>query len=91
MHLDAWTSENMKLIQCKKQRHYTVMCFLNDVPEGGETNFPCVNVKIEAKEGRLLFWENCLKDSDEPNEKSKHEGMEITSGEKYILLIWFEK
>ncbi len=33
-------------------------CFLNDVEEGGETEFPAVNLRVAPKKGAAILWYN---------------------------------
>jgi predicted 2-oxoglutarate/Fe(II)-dependent dioxygenase YbiX len=53
--------------------YYTLMIYLNDKYEGGETSFDAIS--ISAKKGKALVFLHSL----------AHEGMEVTSGIKYVL------
>jgi len=70
------------------QRAYTAMIFLNDVEEGGQTNFTELGMSIEPKRGVLLAWNN----ADErgvPNPWTVHAGMPVVKGQKYIVTKWY--
>lgn len=58
-------------------RYLVVLWYLNDVAEGGETAFPQLDIKVEARAGRLLIFP--------PYWMYQHEGRPPLSGEKYIL------
>lgn len=58
-------------------RYFVLIWYLNDVTEGGETVFPELDVRIEARQGRLLTFP--------PYWMFQHAGLPPVSGEKYIL------
>lgn len=70
------------------QRAWTAMAFLNDVEEGGETQFTEVGIKIEPKPGVLLVWNNALADGS-PNPDTMHAGTPVIRGTKYVITRWY--
>ena len=58
-------------------RYLVLLWYLNDVEEGGETRFPQLEYKVEARAGRLLMFP--------PYWMYQHEGRPPISGDKYIL------
>lgn len=56
--------------------------FLNDVEEGGETEFLYCSKRVSAKKGRLVIFP--------PNFPWTHRGNPPLSGEKYIMTGWLE-
>lgn len=58
-------------------RYLVLLWYLNDVPEGGETRFPRLEVSIAPRAGRLLMFP--------PYWMYQHEGLPPRSGDKYIL------
>lgn len=56
--------------------------YLNDVAEGGETEFLYQSKRIAAKKGRLIIFP--------PNYPWAHRGNPPLSGEKYIITGWIE-
>jgi prolyl 4-hydroxylase len=66
------------------------MVYLNDVEAGGGTHFPHVPVRIPARRGVLLIWNNVRRDGL-PNYFSKHEGEVVSAGAKYVLTKWFRE
>lgn len=71
-----------------QQRRFSIIVYLNDDFEGGETYFPKLNITIKPKLCRALVFENCIRGSNFPNPLSLHEGKEITRGRKTILNTW---
>ena len=59
------------------QRTWTTMIYLNDVEEGGETNFPKLDVAIKPKCGRILLFP--------ANWQYRHSGLPPVSSQKYIV------
>ena len=70
------------------QRCYTAMIFLNEVEEGGTTDFPDLELSFEPKEGVLLAWNNARPDGL-PNLHTLHAGRPVVRGEKYIVTQWY--
>jgi prolyl 4-hydroxylase len=61
-------------------RVFAWMTYLNDVDDGGKTNFTHYNIKIKPKIGKTLIW---------PAEWTHaHAGEILNSGKKYIITGW---
>ena len=58
-------------------RYFVLLWYLNEVAEGGETVFPQLDVRIKARQGRLLAFP--------PYWMFQHAGLPPLSGDKYIL------
>jgi prolyl 4-hydroxylase len=58
-------------------RYLVLLWYLNDVAEGGETEFPDIGLRIGARAGRLLMFP--------PYWTYQHAGLPPVSGDKYIL------
>jgi prolyl 4-hydroxylase len=58
-------------------RYLVFIWYLNDVPEGGETEFPDLDLRIEARAGRLLVFP--------PYWMFQHAGLPPKSNDKYII------
>jgi len=63
-------------------RAVVYMLYLNDVTDGGGTNFPFQNVTTHAVKGDLILWPA---DFTHP-----HRGVISDTQEKYICTGWFE-
>ena len=57
------------------------MVYLNDVTDGGETEFPTQEVKFQPKQGNMLFWPAYW--------THPHRGLPSPTQVKYILTGWF--
>lgn len=69
-HVDEYDA-----ISCR--RFLVAFIYLNDVEEGGETEFPELNVKIKPRSGNCLIFP--------PNWLYLHSGNPPISGDKYIM------
>jgi prolyl 4-hydroxylase len=69
LHFDA--------INFRSNRYLVLIWYLNDVAEGGETSFPCLDLIIKPQRGRLLMFP--------PYWMYQHQGLSPVSSEKYIL------
>jgi prolyl 4-hydroxylase len=70
------------------QRSWTAMAFLNQVEEGGATEFPKLELSIPPQTGALLFWNNMNPDGS-PNPDTLHAGRPVIKGTKYIITKWY--
>lgn len=62
------------------KRLATAICYLNDVEEGGETEFLHQSVRVQPKRGRIVIWPAGF--------PYLHRGNPPLAGEKYILTSW---
>lgn len=72
------------------QRLKTALVYLNDEFEGGETNFPNLNIMVKPKKGKLVLWDNINEDGSLDYD-SLHAGLPVKSGYKYIAVIWIRE
>lgn len=72
------------------QRTWTVMVCLNDVEEGGQTNFPRAGICLKPRRGNAILWNN-LDRAGEPNPLTLHQGMPVLRGMKYIITKWYRE
>jgi len=70
------------------QRAVTAMAYLNQVEEGGETDFPYLGIAIRPRPGTLLVWNNA-DENGMPNPWTVHAGNQVTRGVKYIITKWY--
>ena len=73
------------------QRMITLLAYLNDVEQGGETNFPEVGVSIKPNKGDVVVFHNCLDGTSDINPKALHAGSPVISGEKWAVNLWFRQ
>ena len=72
------------------QRTYTCMIYLNDVEEGGETDFSEINTTFSPKKGMAIVWKNSNGTGTE-NPASLHAGMPVIKGRKMIITKWYRE
>jgi prolyl 4-hydroxylase len=70
------------------QRTWTFMIYLNEVEQGGETEFIKLGTSIKPKQGMAVLWNNLYKNGQE-NGDTEHAGRPIINGEKFIITKWF--
>ena len=70
------------------QRSWTAMIYLNDVAEGGMTEFTRIRLNVPPRAGYLLLWNNALADGT-PNPWSMHAARPVVRGVKYVITKWF--
>jgi len=72
------------------QRIATLVVYLNDVLEGGETVFPEVGLAVSPQQGNAVYFEysNSLRQLDH---KSVHAGAAVVQGDKWIVTKWIRE
>lgn len=70
------------------QRAFTAMVYLNDVHDGGETDFPHLDLAVPPRQGVLLVWNNADRNGI-PNPLTVHAGNPVQSETKYIVTRWY--
>lgn len=90
-HFDACAFESKeycdKINRNAGQRKTTLIIYLNDNYEGGETEFTTIGIKIKPEVGKaILFWN--VDEKDGILEKSKHRGNMVKNGKKWICTKW---
>ena len=81
---DYWPNE----VRRGGQRSWTAMAYLNDVEQGGITEFPLILVSVPPQAGALLIWNNALADG-RPNPDVLHAARPVVRGAKYVVTKWF--
>lgn len=79
-----WTTEKTR----GGQRSWTAMAYLNDVEEGGITEFVRLGVRIPPQRGALIVWNNALPDGA-TNPDTAHAALPVERGVKYVVTKWF--
>lgn len=70
------------------QRSWTAMIYLNDVDDGGATDFSRVGVTVTPRQGMLLVWNNARRDGS-PNRHTLHAAKPVVKGVKYVITKWY--
>ena len=77
----AWHSERIDNSSRIVSRHLVYMTYLNDVTDGGETEFFHQKIKVKPEKGLTLIW---------PADWTfTHRGVPSMTQEKYIITGWF--
>lgn len=72
------------------QRAATVLVYLNDDYEGGETDFPELGLRFKARAGDALLFHN-LTPAGEPDSRTLHAGLPPARGEKWLYSKWIRQ
>jgi hypothetical protein len=72
------------------QRVVTAFVYLDNVVEGGETDFPELKVNIKPARGRAVKFYN-LDAAGTPNPMTLHAGCPVLKGEKWLATFWFRQ
>jgi prolyl 4-hydroxylase len=64
-----------------RQRIFSCIIYLNDVESGGETHFNRINLTVKPKRGRMVIFPSDYVHS--------HEAKTPKSGEKFVVVTWF--
>jgi prolyl 4-hydroxylase len=76
-----------KVIEMTGQRIATMLLYLNDVPKGGETFFPVLNLQIPPKKGCALLFYN-IHSNGIPDMNTLHASLPVLEGEKWLATKW---
>jgi hypothetical protein len=69
------------------QRARTLLIYLNDGFEGGETDFPLLDLRFKGAKGEALMFTNVLADGS-PDRRMRHAGLPPRTGEKWLFSQW---
>lgn len=72
------------------QRTWTFMIYLNDVEEGGQTDFPTLQKTFSPVKGTAVVWKNSNGTGSE-NPAALHAGLPVIKGRKVIITKWFRE
>ena len=75
----VWHSEDNSVMATR--RVLVNMMYLNDVDEGGETEFLYQSMRVQPKKGRVVIWPSGFTHT--------HRGNPPLTGEKYIATAWY--
>jgi len=91
-HYDQCYDQKPYCIQQMKDfrgpRKWTLIMYLTDDFEGGETYFNNLNRHVRARAGDALLFHGLTLDNTRVHPSSLHQGMPLTRGEKRIANIW---
>ncbi|MEK3726188.1 2OG-Fe(II) oxygenase [Paenibacillus sp. FSL H8-0034] len=68
----------------------TLVMYLNDVEEGGETAFPMLNFSIVPNKGMAVYFEYFY-NNHKLNDFTWHAGTPVIKGEKWVATMWMRR
>ena len=68
----------------------TLVVYLNDVEEGGQTYFPHLNLSVTPQKGMAVYFEYFYSDPA-INERTLHGGSPVIAGEKWAATMWVRR
>jgi hypothetical protein len=77
----VWHTERSNSTHPVASRHLAFMTYLNDVEDGGETEFYYQKLKVKPRKGLTLIWA--------ADWTHTHRGIPSPTEEKYIITGWF--
>ena len=91
-HHDYFEPEFDEMIRDGGQRISSFFCYLTSLEpgEGGETEFPLIDIKVKPSKGTSVFWWNTDRHGN-TIESTLHRGNPVKSGVKYGLNIWIRE
>lgn len=92
-HYDFFVpGEESSVVALKRggQRTVTLFVYLNDVPEGGETDFPKLHLRVKPTRGAAVLWYNMTLDGKE-DFQTFHAGLPPKNATKFGLNIWIRQ
>ncbi|MEC5406297.1 2OG-Fe(II) oxygenase [Paraburkholderia sp. MPAMCS5] len=72
------------------QRVATLVVYLNDVPDGGETIFPEAGLSVAAKQGGAVYF-RYMNGQRQLDPLTLHGGAPVVAGEKWIMTKWMRE
>lgn len=84
-HYDYFTSGNPV-----NNRISSLVMYLNNVDEGGETYFPSLHFSVTPKKGSAVYFEYFYNDN-RLNELTLHAGNPVIVGEKWVATQWMKR
>jgi len=89
-HFDTFDPNTEAGQACLKdggQRKHTILVYLNDEFEGGQTYFPKLDMLFDPKKGDAVLFDN-IDGNTNVVDASWHAGLPVAKGRKFALNIW---
>lgn len=91
-HHDSFTLETLKENTPEAgNRIATALLYLETPQEGGATDFPKMNISLEAKKNRCVFFSLSHMGTDIKLDESFHGAEPVMRGEKMAVNLWFRQ
>ncbi|WP_229416170.1 prolyl hydroxylase family protein [Pseudoduganella armeniaca] len=69
------------------QRTATLIVYLNDVEDAGDTVFPKLGLSVVPKKGAAVYFEY-MNDEGQLDEATLHGGAPVGAGDKWVMTKW---
>jgi prolyl 4-hydroxylase len=89
-YLQPSNRANQESIARSGQRVSTLIAYLNDVEDGGETVFPRARWTVFPRQGSAVYFEYCSS-RGEVDPRTLHAGLPVRRGEKWIATKWMRE
>jgi prolyl 4-hydroxylase len=89
-YLQPGNAANRESVARSGQRVSTLVTYLNDVPEGGQTVFPTLGWAVSPLRGNAVYFEYC-DDTGRVDPRSLHASAPVTRGEKWVVTKWMRQ
>jgi len=89
-HFDFWQpgfEPHAATLKSHGQRVFTVLVYLNEDLEGGETEFLRLGLRHRGRKGDALMFRN-VDAEGQPDDRTLHAGRPPARGEKWLLSLW---
>jgi prolyl 4-hydroxylase len=87
-HIDSFLPGHAALDPAEGgQRIWSALAYLNDVGQGGETEFPRLGVRLLPVAGNVVIWEN-VDAAGEVDPRALHAALAPVSGPKWSAALW---
>jgi prolyl 4-hydroxylase len=81
---------NQASVERSGQRVSTLLAYLTDVEEGGETDFPRAGWTVQPARGNAIYFESC-NTRGQLDPLSLHSGRPVVRGEKWVVTKWMRQ
>ncbi len=89
-YFDPALSGSHKALAKGGQRVATILMYLSDVEEGGETVFPKIDLKVPPKKGHAILFYSLYSNGElDPN--SLHGSIPVVKGTKWVATKWLRE
>ncbi|MDM0059229.1 2OG-Fe(II) oxygenase [Variovorax fucosicus] len=89
-YLAPTNAANRESIARSGQRVSTLVTYLNDVPDGGQTVFPRLGLAVSPIRGNACYFEYG-DDNGRVDTRSLHASAPVTRGEKWVMTKWMRE
>lgn len=93
-HHDFFTNAEVDIqhiLQNGGDRIATVLICLQEPEEGGETNFPLLDITLKQEVCSATIWLNGAPDGSELYQETEHAGLPVLKGEKWMMTCWIRQ